>query len=1047
MDWGVAGPGLAAALAGAAGFVALYRRPSTRPVTRSGYASMAFIVAFLSVASIAGALAFPSIELSHMAREAMSGVVEGYYTLHLAVEGVNDSTGEVNLSNPQAAAGLSGALLDASNRSSSVGASRTVGGCRVALHPYALAVMEAVGRGGGGYPRLLYGVVLVVDPHIPRGAVYLQAPHGLGENLSRALSASGLRVAGPPGEAPDPTLRALRSQCGGLLDCLLQGSPLPSGPPGTPGAVVVTYQVSRGSMAPPGSGFIKPVGPTATLLVPPSSIEGVIRSLALLGGNGTTYRVEGLQAGGTVDSLIIADLADDCYSHVIGRNVMGFIADTLRAAAPQGYQPGVLGGLDAPRSILDAASNMGTAGSMLSLALFTSILLASASPLAASGAVALARNVALLRLRGLPAGGLRRQLAAVTLSALLAGVGAGLLAMEAWIPGLRSYTGVGGLAGAVVLAVVTLLIMYRRAHRESSRVLVEAVARGHPLAVAPIPPPEGLGKLGWLSLILGLYHAARGYLGFTTFIYIDRHYSWFNSLSPALQALLVVWAVIEVFTAPFAPAMLAYAVAKLIAWKSPAIVSSRLVSRLLGDVAPAARGIVRLIAGRSMALVILAVFAASLLASVGLASGSAHAWSMKAAETAVSPGLLAVKPLDPTGSVTLRVHSASAPGERSLSPAYNLTVYDLSGAIGEARAACPGALVAVGLPAFVTYGEAGREALLEAAGPAGGGRLAIVYSSSGGLEELIERSGLPLSPDARAALYQEGEVLTRGSSGYSGYSSGRSLALLEPNGTVASIPAERDLGVLAVPGVDIIEYHANYTGESGFFWSPMIVGGWAWGLLPARVAYPESLRARPVIAVYTLEPDPGCAAALEDRGFHVYTPSQVASSPDFERASRTLEEAHPASFLVPTAAATTGLSLLAALLLAVDADREVRPFMALLRLRGAGPREGGRITLSLWGTLILVAVLVGVAAGLGVAEGALNLVSGFMGEEFRLAVKVHLAAGPTVTAVFTGEAARSLTGAVGAVAYPLLLALLLLAPLVAVSLRVFRGPISRWLER
>ncbi len=1058
MDWGLLAPSAALALAGFAGLFILYRRPNVRPVARSGYTVMAFIVAFLTVAGILGALAMPSRGLSLIVRDTMSGYVEGFYAKPLQLmlpEARNQTPGQapvvppIRANDTERLNDLASKLQQAYQEAASQGKYAVGRECRLSLQAYSLAVLVLDLPNTTRGP---YGLIILLDPNAAPGTVYLEDRTGsLLANATKALGSEGLQAASglKPLLESDKTMAALTAECGGV-DCFLGLSPsimkywtpasTPPPPPGGEPTVTVVEPGYRWDQT-----FIPPAK-SASLIVfaNPQDSGALVSGLArLLGGDGSILTAY----GPFVYSILVADIPDECYSRTTPQALDVFVRSVLSQAAPNGYNIYIFRSFQDIISTLRRASDIGTAGSILSLTIFVSIVLASASPLAASGAVSLARGVAVLRLRGLTLGSLKRSLALITLASLAAGLGAGYAAIELWAPGSTSSTGRLGLGGTAAAAILALLLMYRRAYKESSRVLVEAVARGHPLAVAPAPPPEGLGRLGWVSLVLGLYHAVRGYLDFSTFLYIDRHQEWFSNLPPVVQALLVMWTITEIFTAPLAPAMLAYAAARLISWKSPTIASSRLVSRLLGEVAPAARGMIRLIAGRSTALVLLLVLAASLLGAVGLIGGAANAWVESAAKASVSPGILAVKQLEPSGwepdNLTFQI------GNETRVIPVNLTIYNLSDAIEEARSLCPNGLLAVGLPGMRLSSDMPEDIQRQYLLAGGVGfYLLVIYSDTNALTEMAREAGVPFTDTQVEILNTPGEGLQPVGS-YSSYEERAPTtvyAFLEPGGRVGSIPLHRLQGTLTVPGVDIIKYYSRKIHRPGNL-NAYVLGDWAWTKLPRQVEYPARQEYAPVVAVYTLSQDSACASRLAGAGFHVYTPGSVSEADTFQRAARALRAAHPASFLKPTALASAGLALLAAVLLAADADREVKPFMALLRLRGAGPREGARISLSLWGTLVLLAALAGIAAGLGVALGALNLVSGLMSPTANIRIVARLPDGPTVRVVFAGAAARSISGALAAVGYPLVLAAAVLAPLMLVGLRVFRGPISRWLER
>ncbi|MEB3852216.1 MAG: hypothetical protein LRS49_06540, partial [Desulfurococcales archaeon] len=1031
--------GLALLAVGAAGLAALYRRPTARPLVRSGYTAAAVVVAFLAMAGMAGALAMPARSFSEIASAAMVGVVEGFYSDARLVNTTANATAA------QAREALAATALEALEAASR--ASLPAGSCRLEGAPYALVSIQPIARARGvAYPGT--PAYILVDPRLPEGRAYLaSAPPA---NYTAALRGAGLEVAGGLNASGDPVLARLQRECGGLR-CFWNAQRVLGGfragvepgmeyrvvVPGPGGYERIVMAENDMVLAPQRAEYI-------AVAVAPGSLRDALRSVWLY-ANATNMTVNLTRAPALVYSLIVADLPDSCYSRLAPQAIVVFVERVYREAAPPGYTPYIFTVVSNRAGMVSNVRDMATAGSILSLAILASILVAAASPLAASGAVSLARSVALLRLRGYTMRGVRRQLRLATLAALLAGGAAGLAALGLLAPGFTAYTGRLGVAAAAGVTALALLLMLRRASREAASVYVEAVARGNPLASTPPSPPSGLGRAGWLGLALGVYHAVRGYAGFSTAEYLDRHWEQLSTLNPALQALLAIWAFIEIFTAPFAPALLAYASARLLAWKAPAIASSGALRRLLGRAAPASRGLARLVSARAVALVVLAVFAVSLLAASGLASSTASAWIRSGAATVTGPGALAVKPLEPSGNVTVNYTTARLlPNGTVAKEVANatFTTYRLRDALSEAERACPGGLVAAGVPSALWsiageqplprgYRSAVIAGLLKAASTPGSMRLVVAYSDLDKLAELYQRIGVELSGDQLDALAKPGWSLRfPDSRGSMGSSSNAGFILLDgSSGEIDAIPASNWIGVEVLPGADVGAWYSNLTGRrgAGVPYNAYALGPWAYRRLPSVVGYPAGSGVRPVVLVYTLGQG-GCVGRLEELGFHVYTPSDVARSREFRVAASVLSKAHPASFLVPAALASSALALAAALVLAADADRELRPFLALLRLRGASRGEGLRIGLALWGVFIGASLLIGVAVGLGVAEGAMNLVTGMAGSSFRYTATVTLPGGAAARVFFLGGAAKSLAVAWRAVAYPLLLGAALMAP-------------------
>lgn len=1055
MDVAVTAVCLAALAAGVALMAVLYRRPDSRPLVRSGYTVAAVLVVFLAAAGVVGALGLPARSSTEIAVAAMRGVVEGFYSnAHI----INITSSRASMTR----GALGAALLDALRAAESAGPA--AGGCRVYTAPYALAyIVPMMESNGETLPGPVFYVL--VDPRAPEGWVFLEskAPG----NYSGILSEAGLRVAGGLSGLHDPVLSKLSMQCGGIK-CFWGAIPAstsggaPLGAAGSegeiyrievpgPGGYEWIVEMDDRVLRPPRGGYV-------ALVVAPGSLERALYSVWLY-ANRTGMALNLSVAPAVAYSLVIADLPDGCYAGTTPQALPAFLERVYAEAAPPGYRAFLFGSAYQRAGGLEGIGSMATAGSIVGLAVLASVVIAAAPPLAASGSSSLARSVALLRLRGYTLGILRRRLAALSAASLLAGGSAGFLAAAAFLGGSTAYTGSLGLYAAAGLAVVAGFLMYRRASGEAASIYLEAVARGSPMASLPSRPPEGLGWAGWLGLALGVYHALRGYAGFTTAEYLSRNWERLSGLSPALQALLAVWAIVEMLTAPFAPALLAYGSARLLAWKAPAIASSRLVRALLGRAAPAARGFARLVSGRAVALATLAVLATGLVAASTIAGPAASQWASRAAASTISPGLLAVKPVEPGPSMllnytlTYRAANGSVVREnRSL----NVTLYNVRGEVEAAEEACPSGIVAVGLPAVRALGYAGPRVgegvLLDLYGSAftGGSpgvSVLLVFKDTRGALSLYRGAGVELDEGQVKALETPGHSLLypssrweRGSSGGGGF-----WMLRGAPASLEAIPVKGWVGVGEAPGADVVWWYANATGGSlGRSPRPRvyILGSWAFHYVDGVVGYPSSSHARPVVVVYTLGTT--CRSTLEEAGFHVYSPRDLLASREFEAASAILRAAHPSSFLAPAALASSILALASAALLALDAEREVSPFMALLRLRGAGRGDGARISLALWGAFLASSTAVGLLAGLGVALGALGLVTGAGGGEFTYRAAARLPDGVPVTVAFTGLQARALALSWESLALPVILGLALLAPLLVATLRVFRGPVAPW---
>jgi hypothetical protein len=544
---------------------------------------------------------------------------------------------------------------------------------------------------------------------------------------------------------------------------------------------------------------------------------------------------------------------------------------------------------------------------------------------------------------------------------------------------------------------------------------------------------RGLGWLGWLSLALGIYHAVRGYLGFSSLGYLERHGA---GLPGAAQALLGVWGFVEFITAPFAPALLAYGTARLLAWRVDSIVA--LGRGVLGETAILARGLSRLASARAAALVVLLVFASSLLAGLGAGASLESSIERVAASTALSPGAVAVKPLKPGGKRVVEAGPVNV----------TLAIYNLEGPLEEAKHLCPGGVVAVAAPLYTGGAITGPEGkvnsttlrelrLGEAVSTGGPSLVLLAFESDEGAYRILTAPGFNLrASDIEAvghAVYPEAEL------GRTTLSPGWTPYALTPLGGPVEVKLESASSIPAIPASQLVRWYTGARGSPPEIHAGIVAAGsWAYKAIPKTLAYPEDSGARPVVVLYTLDPRAPCLKALKDAGWRVYTPKSLESLPAFKWGVRTAADLHPLHFLVAAAGASSILALAAALLVAVDSEREAAPFMALLRLRGARAGEALKVSLALWGLLVFTAVLVGIAVGLGAVASTATALPTSQGIPLYEA-NLRLEDGAPVRALFMIPPSSLLRPSLESIAYPLALGAAVVAPLVLALLRVFRG--------
>jgi hypothetical protein len=568
--------------------------------------------------------------------------------------------------------------------------------------------------------------------------------------------------------------------------------------------------------------------------------------------------------------------------------------------------------------------------------------------------------------------------------------------------------------------------MYRGASRLVGEVRLEAAARGSLLASLPPPRVGSLGWLGWLSLALGVYHAVRGYLGFTSLGYLERHGA---SLPGAAQALLGVWGFVEFITAPFAPALLAYGTARILAWRVDSLVA--LGRRILGETAVLARGLSRLASARAAALVVLLVFASSLLAGLGAGASLESSMERAAASTALSPGALAVKPLKPSGERLVEAGPVNV----------TLVIYNLEGALGEARRLCPSGVIAVAAPLYIGGVIAGPGGavnsttrrtlrLSEVASTEGPSLVLLAFESDEGAYRILAAPGFNVeTSDIEAvghAVYPEAEL------GRSTIGPGWIPYTLTPRGDPVEVELDSISSVPAIPGSQLVRWYTGARSAPPDVPAGIVAAGsWAYKALPKTLAYPKNSGSRPVVVVYTvvytLDPRIPCLKTLGDAGWIIYTPKSLEGLPQFKWGARMAADLHPLHFLAAAAGASSVLALAAALLVAVDSEREAGPFMALLRLRGARVGEALRVSLALWGLLVFTAVLVGIAVGMGAVASTATALPTSQGVLLYEA-SLRLEDGAPVRALFMIPPRSLLRPNLESIAYPLALGAIAAAP-------------------
>ena len=259
---------------------------------------------------------------------------------------------------------------------------------------------------------------------------------------------------------------------------------------------------------------------------------------------------------------------------------------------------------------------------------------------AEASSITISRLVGLVRLRGSSIKVVSRSIASVVLLMSVAGLGLGLgismliayayLGSSAILDLLNDYAFVGTM---IVVVAVTFIVMTRKLRKVLTRVSIQDQLRTQ-LVPEHLLEPIRMDAKGWFALSIGLYFVVTGLLGFNALramMDIVR-----SGGSVFLIVVLMILMMFESVFGPFAPALLAYGVAKLVASNLDRF--EEFVSRMLARSdkhSLVVKGFATSVRKRVVAIAILSLFA---LISASTTLIGATAWST-CVENAIDVGL------------------------------------------------------------------------------------------------------------------------------------------------------------------------------------------------------------------------------------------------------------------------------------------------------------------------------------------------------------------------------------------------------------------------
>lgn len=1036
-------------------FALLARMLQTRPLVKSGFSIASGVLGFLVVAAFLGAMVVSAVALRSVSQEFLSDTIE--YTCTLTGDpGIlpNETDNLVNRLESVASAGQRAADALHSRLDDRLSGVYLMTGY----------LLVNVTENEIGMMTLAYAVLYAGD-EIPEGKALIVGsakPTPDIEVLNDTLRSLGYSV-----EIVDPESveeagldRAMAEFVSSLV--FPEGSEYWSTPlMKLTERVIEEYKQEREPLPQQSEAVtVSVAGATPRVIVEPM-IGSTIGTLALLPGKPDPAIIEylrGLEAPNSTIvaapvALIVIDYNPEAYlnpaSPMATFRVLNELKsesmDTVwRATKAQGLLVCTETAASTRQSeIISRLYDSITAGSFIVLLVLVVAALLAADPLAYNAVAATASVIGLTRLRGVTHKRLRLSLLAVTAAAALVGGSAGTALVQlvprilgAPAPSMDKFT---WSVAAGSLALYTVLLWWR-ASKALSKLSLEAAARGHPLAAEVMHENKPPGKLAIASLILGLYHALRGLLGFPfIFQYFDEHGPPENMF---LAIILGIAGFIEIFTFPLAPILVAYGFARLLTWASPNILSR--VSRLGGasEMASIASGLARWVAPRARALVVLAVFASVILASSGVALHVTYTGLETAVLGSIGGEVVGYKVLEPVEEI-------------NLTSGY-ITVQILGYDLGEARTlasraaeACPGSLIAL----IADMNLVGRDVPPD-----------ILASKDVYVSMWNDYAYIVLEPSERVLEKLEGyagvgleeAIKSRGRAAIGGWeywgldyiryiivsakpelSGGRLKAVWTPIELAVKIKGGLPGTPLAMSIYKALGY--EFPGP-GIQW--VVTGEWVLDEIPDGIYYVPSSSPPPMLMVMA---DRGCEEQLRSLGLDLVVLGDSEFKGYIDRVGTMLELVNLSYYLKIAALTLLAMVALASAIAAYGASDVLTEILALVRLRGAGPTLALKVTAVLWGVIAGLSIAAGLLTGIG--AGAAMTTPGGGSEGMATLAPVDLVFDRELLKLdegFTVKVQWSLAQlklgiTPGTIALALLLLIVILVPPFLVGVKVFRG--------
>ena len=562
-------------------------------------------------------------------------------------------------------------------------------------------------------------------------------------------------------------------------------------------------------------------------------------------------------------------------------------------------------------------------GSMLSLIIPLIAVFVSVPSTAESGILSVRRSLGLIRLRGLRSKALKQWFIKSSILFGISGyiIGAGSIIILSY---LGSYPQAAYdilrdpfIEGFTVTAIALALGYLAHKSINTSYKVTPAEAVKTRLTDEALLEPVKTGWWGWFSVISGLFFVAEGLAQWSAGMALPSMASRPSSIG--LLIALIVLFMFEASLRPFAPVLLAYGFAKLIAAHIDRLMEG-LSSVFKGAVALAAKSITSLIRRRSVAVAILLIFSVTLMTQSITSTAYMTSTINTATKASVGAEYLGIKDMY-LSNLSLMHEVVSNYGK----------MLDGHG------------VMILTFPAFVLFNNSITRYINVIIIPNISNLLRNTYWCNGwGTESSFKNLIKELSTDHNVAIYSSSKGVNASS-----------IRVLTSGAGMVKLCDVKTVGhVTGFPGLPVMGLSNKY------YEGVVLAGPWIIELMRnSPINRVENIRVK--IIVYTSSRS--LADRLASNSFRITSLKSLESSPEYLLfKDLTISQTLP----LITSLALMALSVAVAAVIAWSVSAESSRMYILLRIRGVSKLSALKVIITEWGVLTLISIGVGVLGGI-----------------------------------------------------------------------------------